>query len=127
MLMTFIDLHFGLNIGGHDRGISRENLDDVEPRISGPKRPHDRVLLKEMKADWNACLDNKVGFKVSDVVLRDTALENVKEQIRSLEMKLDSVNAPHLKEKEAWGLGLQNVEETWRSIDFCLVKLSHLP
>ncbi|KAI9071412.1 hypothetical protein K1719_046624 [Acacia pycnantha] len=48
----------------------RENLDDVEPRISGPKRPHDRVLLKEMKADWNACLDNKVGFKVSDVVLQ---------------------------------------------------------
>ena len=28
-------------------------------------RPHDRVLLKEMKADWHACLDNKVGFKVS--------------------------------------------------------------
>ncbi|KAK4286266.1 hypothetical protein QN277_002845 [Acacia crassicarpa] len=39
------------------------NLDDVEPCISGPKRPHDRVLLKEMKADWHACLDNKVGFK----------------------------------------------------------------
>ncbi|KAI9080174.1 hypothetical protein K1719_037852 [Acacia pycnantha] len=48
----------------------RENLDDVEPCISGPKRPHDRVLLKEMKADWNASLDNKVGFKVSDVVLQ---------------------------------------------------------
>lgn len=27
-------------------------------------RPHDRVPLKEMKADWHACLDNKVGFKV---------------------------------------------------------------
>lgn len=27
-------------------------------------RPHDRVPLKEMKADWKACLDNKVGFKV---------------------------------------------------------------
>lgn len=39
------------------------NLEDVEPCISGPKRPHDRVLLKEMKADWHSCLDNKVGFK----------------------------------------------------------------
>jgi hypothetical protein len=29
-------------------------------------RPHDRVPLKEMKADWRACLDNKVGFKVSN-------------------------------------------------------------
>ncbi|WOL09715.1 aconitate hydratase, cytoplasmic-like [Canna indica] len=39
------------------------NLEDVEPCISGPKRPHDRVPLKEMKADWHSCLDNKVGFK----------------------------------------------------------------
>ncbi|KAL4620144.1 hypothetical protein ACB092_06G132400 [Castanea dentata] len=39
------------------------DLADVEPCISGPKRPHDRVPLKEMKSDWHACLDNKVGFK----------------------------------------------------------------
>ncbi|AQK50307.1 Putative aconitate hydratase, cytoplasmic-like [Zea mays] len=39
------------------------NLDEVEPSMSGPKRPHDRVPLKEMKSDWHACLDNKVGFK----------------------------------------------------------------
>ncbi|KAB1201782.1 Aconitate hydratase 1 [Morella rubra] len=39
------------------------NLEDVEPCISGPKRPHDRVPLKEMKVDWHACLNNKVGFK----------------------------------------------------------------
>ncbi|XP_010276105.1 PREDICTED: aconitate hydratase, cytoplasmic [Nelumbo nucifera] len=39
------------------------DLADVEPCISGPKRPHDRVPLKEMKADWHACLDNQVGFK----------------------------------------------------------------
>ncbi|XP_039159179.1 aconitate hydratase 1 isoform X2 [Eucalyptus grandis] len=39
------------------------DLKDVEPSVSGPKRPHDRVLLKEMKADWRACLNNKVGFK----------------------------------------------------------------
>ena len=70
------------------------DLADVEPCVSGPKRyalchlrstplfylhllssllirdllfvnrPHDRVSLKEMKADWHACLDNQVGFKV---------------------------------------------------------------
>ncbi|KAG5545555.1 hypothetical protein RHGRI_017906 [Rhododendron griersonianum] len=39
------------------------DLAEVEPCISGPKRPHDRVPLKEMKADWHSCLDNKVGFK----------------------------------------------------------------
>ncbi|KAE8730026.1 Aconitate hydratase 3 [Hibiscus syriacus] len=39
------------------------NLAEVEPCISGPKRPHDRVPLKEMKADWKSCLNNKVGFK----------------------------------------------------------------
>ncbi|OAY33109.1 aconitate hydratase, cytoplasmic [Manihot esculenta] len=39
------------------------NLADVEPCISGPKRPHDRVPLREMKNDWHSCLDNPVGFK----------------------------------------------------------------
>ncbi|KAJ8749251.1 hypothetical protein K2173_018730 [Erythroxylum novogranatense] len=39
------------------------DLKDVEPCISGPKRPHDRVALREMKDDWHSCLDNKVGFK----------------------------------------------------------------
>ncbi|KAL8462530.1 hypothetical protein ACS0TY_033532 [Phlomoides rotata] len=39
------------------------DLADVEPCISGPKRPHDRVPLKDMKFDWHSCLDNKVGFK----------------------------------------------------------------
>ncbi|CAH8381886.1 unnamed protein product [Eruca vesicaria subsp. sativa] len=39
------------------------NLGDVEPCVYGPKRIHDRVLLKDMKADWKACLDNPPGFK----------------------------------------------------------------
>ncbi|KAI3441662.1 uncharacterized protein J3R85_002266, partial [Psidium guajava] len=39
------------------------DLADVETSVAGPKRPHDRVPLKDMKADWHACLDNKVGFK----------------------------------------------------------------
>ncbi|PKA60141.1 Aconitate hydratase 2, mitochondrial [Apostasia shenzhenica] len=44
------------------------NLEDVEPCVSGPKRPHDRVALKEMKVDWQSCLDNKTGFKVRFLV-----------------------------------------------------------
>ncbi|KAK9084822.1 hypothetical protein Sjap_025233 [Stephania japonica] len=39
------------------------DLEDVEPCISGPKRPHDRVPLKEMKTDWHYCLNSKPGFK----------------------------------------------------------------
>lgn len=27
-------------------------------------RPNDRVPLKDMKDDWHACLNNKLGFKV---------------------------------------------------------------
>jgi len=39
------------------------DLSKVIPCLSGPKRPHDRVALKDMKTDFNACLINKVGFK----------------------------------------------------------------
>ncbi|XP_047306995.1 aconitate hydratase, cytoplasmic-like [Impatiens glandulifera] len=39
------------------------NLAEVEPCMSGPKRPHDRVPLKDMKADWHSCVASKVGFK----------------------------------------------------------------
>lgn len=27
-------------------------------------RPHDRVTIREMKQDWQSCLDSPVGFKV---------------------------------------------------------------
>jgi aconitate hydratase len=39
------------------------DLGKVEPCLSGPKRPHDRVTLKDMKKDWSSCLTNKIGFK----------------------------------------------------------------
>ena len=39
------------------------DLGKVEPSLAGPKRPHDRVDLSNMKKDFNACLTNKVGFK----------------------------------------------------------------
>lgn len=36
------------------------DLSTVVPSLSGPKRPHDRVAVADMKADFQACLDNKV-------------------------------------------------------------------
>ena len=39
------------------------DLSSVKPCLAGPKRPHDRVELANMKADFNACLKNPVGFK----------------------------------------------------------------
>lgn len=37
------------------------DLGTVVPSLSGPKRPHDRVSVSEMKEDFQKCLDNKVG------------------------------------------------------------------
>lgn len=39
------------------------DLSTVQGSLSGPKRPHDRVAFSNMKADFNTCLTNKIGFK----------------------------------------------------------------
>jgi aconitate hydratase len=39
------------------------DLSSVKPCLAGPKRPHDRVELANMKNDFNSCLKNPVGFK----------------------------------------------------------------
>jgi len=39
------------------------DLADVKPSLAGPKRPHDRVDLDQMQADFKSCLTNPVGFK----------------------------------------------------------------
>lgn len=36
------------------------DLDSVVPSVSGPKRPHDRVAVTDMKQDFQSCLTNKV-------------------------------------------------------------------
>ena len=38
------------------------DLSTVVPSLSGPKRPHDRVAVSDMKADFQMCLDNKVWY-----------------------------------------------------------------
>ncbi|XP_006609084.1 cytoplasmic aconitate hydratase-like [Apis dorsata] len=39
------------------------DLGTVVSSVSGPKRPHDRISLVDMKTDFKNCLTNKVGFK----------------------------------------------------------------
>ncbi|CAM9888230.1 unnamed protein product [Lampetra planeri] len=39
------------------------DLASVVPSVSGPKRPHDRVAIDDMKVDFQSCLNAKVGFK----------------------------------------------------------------
>lgn len=43
------------------------DLGTVVSSVSGPKRPHDRISLVDMKTDFKNCLTNKVGifFKLS--------------------------------------------------------------
>ncbi|XP_055383935.1 cytoplasmic aconitate hydratase [Condylostylus longicornis] len=39
------------------------DLSTVVTSVSGPKRPHDRVSVVDMKDDFRSCLTNKIGFK----------------------------------------------------------------
>ncbi|XP_043526666.1 cytoplasmic aconitate hydratase-like [Frieseomelitta varia] len=39
------------------------DLGTIVSSVSGPKRPHDRVSIIDMKADFRKCLTNKIGFK----------------------------------------------------------------
>jgi len=39
------------------------DLSTVVSSCSGPKRPHDRVAVTDMKSDFEQCLRNKIGFK----------------------------------------------------------------
>ncbi|XP_047365951.1 cytoplasmic aconitate hydratase-like isoform X1 [Vespa velutina] len=39
------------------------DLNTVVSCVSGPKRPHDRVSVRDMKTDFQSCLSNKIGFK----------------------------------------------------------------
>ncbi|XP_054550698.1 iron-responsive element-binding protein 2 isoform X2 [Talpa occidentalis] len=43
--------------------VIRINLNSIVPSVSGPKRPQDRVAVTDMKTDFQACLNEKVGFK----------------------------------------------------------------
>jgi aconitate hydratase len=51
------------------------NLDlaSVEPSLSGPKRPHDRVSMSNLPKDFKTGLTAKVGFKGFGLQEKETA------------------------------------------------------
>jgi aconitate hydratase len=51
------------------------DLGSVEPSLAGPKRPQDRILLRDMQATWRADLRKPVkqrGFELDDAALART-------------------------------------------------------
>jgi len=64
------------------------DLTTIVPSLSGPKRPHDRVAVENMKSDFIDCLSSKVGFKgfgISDKDLGTTKefyFENEKYELK---------------------------------------------
>ncbi|PNY16770.1 protein GRIP-like, partial [Trifolium pratense] len=96
-----------------------EALKEAENEVLSITEERDRALLDLQSAMANnekELAESVCGALTASHLMnfRDTALENAKQQIRSLETKLDLLSAKHLREKEEWGLSLQNVEETWR-------------
>ena len=49
------------------------DLCSVVASCSGPKRPHDRVPISTMKADFANCLTSPIGFKASVLTIAQLA------------------------------------------------------
>ncbi|CAN4078608.1 unnamed protein product [Withania somnifera] len=82
-----------------------ESLKEVEKEVMSVSSERDKSLQD---------LKNTLVNHEKELSDRDEALRATGQQIRSLEMKLNSALSAHQKEKEAWEINLQNVEETWR-------------
>ncbi|KAH7521122.1 hypothetical protein ACOSP7_022543 [Xanthoceras sorbifolium] len=89
-----------------------EQLKALEEEL---KEAENEVLVISAERDTAVQeLQDALAKHNKELAERDAALNNVKQQIKSMEIKLDSMNANHQSEKEAWEKNLQNVEETWR-------------
>jgi aconitate hydratase len=64
------------------------DLSTVKSSLSGPKRPHDRVSLDEMKKDFNSCMSAKIGFKGFGIKEEDLK-KSVKVNYNGQEYQLD--------------------------------------
>lgn len=82
-----------------------EALKEVEKEVLLASAERDRALQD---------LQNALVNHDKELAARDAALSIAKQQITSIETKLDSVNSRYQSEKEAWELNLQNLEETWQ-------------
>ena len=63
MILPDVLYELALDFCNYSGALMELDLSSIKPCLSGPKRPHDRVELSNMKADFNACLSNPVGFK----------------------------------------------------------------
>ncbi|XP_044470267.1 protein GRIP [Mangifera indica] len=82
-----------------------EALKEAEKEVSLVSEERDKALQD---------LHDALANHDKELAERDAALDNARQQIKNLEIKLDSLNAQHLLEKETWGKTLQNVEESWQ-------------
>ncbi|KAF4373797.1 hypothetical protein F8388_007703 [Cannabis sativa] len=91
-----------------------EALKEAEKEVSLVCAERDRALqdLQEALANHDKELAERYSLLSS---LRESALIDVKQQIKSLETKLDSANARNQSDREAWERNLRNLEEMWQS------------
>lgn len=82
-----------------------EALKETEKEMSLVSAEKDKVLQE---------LQEALANHDKELAERDAALNNANQQIKSIEIKLDSMNTKHQVEKEAWEKNLQTVEESWR-------------
>ncbi|XP_041016605.1 protein GRIP isoform X2 [Juglans microcarpa x Juglans regia] len=85
--------------------VLEEALNEAEKEVSTVSTERDRALQD---------LQNALANYDKELKERDMILDNAKQQIKNLEIKLISANASHQSDKEAWEMNLQNLEETWR-------------
>lgn len=52
------------------------DLAAVEPCVSGPKRPQDRVTLSDIRKDFRDCVPNKPGFKGFGVPVEKSTMKH---------------------------------------------------
>ncbi|KAI5684059.1 hypothetical protein M9H77_05287 [Catharanthus roseus] len=72
------------------------------------------MLLSTEKDKAVQDLKHALANHAKELTLRDEALIAAEQQIKSIELKLNSALSSYQSEKEAWEVNLQNVEETWR-------------
>ncbi|KAL0380614.1 UNVERIFIED_CONTAM: protein GRIP [Sesamum angustifolium] len=91
------------------------NSKDAELGEAKDKDAEREILLVSAEKD-KAIQDLKDALTNSEkeISTRDSALSTLEQQIKNLQLKLDSALSTHQSDKEAWDRSLQNVEETWR-------------
>ncbi|KAK6152997.1 hypothetical protein DH2020_012636 [Rehmannia glutinosa] len=101
--------------------VARDN-DQFKALEEGLKDAERELLLISAEKD-KALQDLKdvLSNSEKEISTRDAALSTTEQQVKSLQLKLDSALLMHQSEKEVWDKSLQNVEETWRCTAIVLI------